>query len=136
MIFQHVFKFFLTFSADPCYYHQNLSDASRKSSYVTPRNQEVSDDELLAGWYRFVGAAGTKMPTKRVPAYRCGAIWSGWFIGARPTVEDGEVYGKVCFSDRSNGCIYEIYISVKNCGSYFIYELFRTFYAARYCGAD
>ena len=69
--------------------------------------------QLPEGWYRFVGAAGTKMPTTRVPAYRCGTDWSGWLDGSHPTVEDGEVPGTVCFSDRSTGCKYTTRISVK-----------------------
>ena len=83
----------------------------------------LCDDLLPEGWYRFVGAAGTKMPTTRVPAYRCGADWSGWLDSAHPTVEDGEVSGMVCFSDTSTGCRYAGTIFVKNCGSYFIYRL-------------
>ena len=65
------------------------------------------------GWYRFVGAAGTKMPTTRVPPFRCGTLWSGWLYGAHPTVDDDEVCRKVCFSDRSTGCRYIINILVK-----------------------
>ena len=38
-----------------------------------------------------MGTAGTKMPTTRVPAYKCSTDWSGWLDGAHPTVEDGEV---------------------------------------------
>ena len=83
-----------------------------------------------------MGAAGTKMPTTPVPAHRCGTVWSGWLNGAHPTVEDGEVYRMVCFSYRSAGCKHQTYISVKNCGSYFIYKLHRTTYISRYCGAD
>ena len=47
---------YVTFSADPCYYHQNLSDASRKSSYVTPDLQQrvCRDRDVVqstqAGW--------------------------------------------------------------------------------------
>ena len=130
-------NFFLTFSADPCYYHHNLSDANRKSSYVTPQYREVCDDQLLVGWYRFVGAAGTKMPTTRVPAYRCGTDWSGWLNGAHPTVKDGEVKRMVCFNDRSPGCERTAYIFVKNCGSYFIYKLQRPpGCPLRYCSTD
>ena len=70
-------------AADPCYDYKNLSDANRKSSYVTPlHGPSLCDCLLPEGWYRFVGAAGTKMPTTRVPAYRCGADWSGWLDGA------------------------------------------------------
>ena len=56
------------------------------------------------GWYRFVGAAGTKMPTTRAPAYRCVTDWSGWLGGSHPTVEDGEVPRMVCFSGLPTGC--------------------------------
>ena len=124
--------------ADPCYNYQNLSDSRRNSEYVTPESGVVlCDDQLPEGWYRFVGAAGTKMPTTRVPAYRCGTDWSGWLDGAHPTVEDGEVPRMVCFSDRSTGCKYTTRISVKNCGSYFIYKQQQfTDCNSRYCGTD
>ena len=125
------------FVADPCYHYKNLSDANRKISYVTPYGSELCDSQLPEGWYRFVGAAGTKMPTTRVPAYRCGTDWSGWLITAHPTVEDGEVRGKVCFSDRDTGCKYLKAISVKTCGTYFIYKLqLPNACNSRYCGTD
>ena len=73
-------------------------------NYSTPHGSELCDKQLPEGWYRFVGAAGTKMPTTRVPAYRCGTDWSGWLDGSHPTVEDGKVQRKACFSDRSTGC--------------------------------
>ena len=86
------------FVADPCYHYKNLSDATRKISYVTPIGSELCDCQLHTGWYRFVGAAGTKMPTTSVRAFRCGTKWSGWLDGAHPAVEDGEVSRWVCFS--------------------------------------
>ena len=74
------------------------------------------------------------MPTTRVPAYRCGTDWSGWLNAAHPTVEEGEVRRKVCFSDRSIGCKYTTNIFVKNCESYFIYNLLHlTVCHLRYC---
>ena len=76
----------------------------------------MCENQLLNGWYRFVGAAGTKMPTTRVPAYRCGTDWSGWLDGAHPTVQDGEVQMKVCFSNRLSElpvCKYSTTIFVK-----------------------
>ena len=77
------------------------------------------------------------MPTTRVPAFRCGTDWSGWLDNAHPTVEDGEVGKEVCFSDRSTGCQSKNIISVKNCGSYFIYELLKPPGCdSRYCSAD
>ena len=125
------------FVADPCYHYKNLSDAKRKISYVTPPGSGLCDWPFSGGWYRFVGAAGTKMPTTRVPAFRCGTDWSGWLMTAHPTVEDGEVQSAVCFSDRSTGCKYSTSISVKNCGSNFIYELKHPPSCnLRYCGID
>ena len=85
------------FVADPCYDYKNLSDASRKSSYKD--DEDLCDDKLQEGWYRFVGAAGTKMPTTRVPALSCGTTYSGWLIR-----EDAPPFRKVCFSDRNTGC--------------------------------
>ena len=125
------------FVADPCYHYQNLSEANRKKTYATPNAPGLCDKLLPEGWYRFVGAAGTKMPTTRVPAHRCGTDWSGWLKTAHPTVEDGEVRRTVCFSDRSTGCKQLRDISVKNCGSYFIYKLLKPPYCdSRYCGTD
>ena len=124
------------FAADPCYHYENLSEADRKINYNTPHGSELCDGKLLEGWYRFVGAAGTKMPTMRVPANRCRTNRSGWLKGAHPTVEDGEVQRTVYFSDRSTGCQHSINIFVKNCGSYFIYKLHPPSCFSRYCGKD
>ena len=131
------FNSFFNFLADPCYHYQSLSDASRKSSYTTPQSQEVCD-KLLEGWYRFVGAAGTKMPTTHVPEFRCGTAHSGWLMTAHPTVEDGEAPGEVCFTKkRGPGCKKTKTISIQNCGSYFIYKLGDPpGCSMRYCGTD
>ena len=123
------------FVADPCYHYKNLSEASRKISNV--RDVELCDKLLPEGWYRFVGAARTKMPTTRVQAFSCGIDCPGWLDGAHPTVEDGDVLRTVCFSDRSTGCKYSTNIFVKNCGSNFIYELKNPPTCnLRYCGKD
>ena len=130
-------QFLFHFVADPCYHYKNLTDANRKISYKTPEGLWLCDNQLPEGWYRFVGAAGTKMPTTRVPAYRCGTSWSGWLDGTPPTVEDGEVWKVVCFSDRVTGCKHSVLSFVKNCSSYFIYKLYPpSRCASRYCGTD
>ena len=72
----------------------------------------LGDNQLLEGWFRFVGAAVTKMPTTRVPAYRCDTDWSSWLDGAHPSVEDDEVLRKACFGNRPTGCKYPTEISV------------------------
>ena len=125
------------FAADPCFHYKNLSDANRKITYITPHGSELCDNQLSEDLYRFVGDAGTKMPTTRVPAHRCGTGWSGWLDGAHPTVEDGKVRRTVCFSDRFTDCRFSATISVKNCGSYFIYKLQKPpSCPSRYCSKD
>ena len=97
----------------------------------------LCEKPLSEGWYRFVGDAETKMPTKRVPAFRCGTDFPGWLGGAHPTVEDGEVLRTVCFNNGSNACKFSRNISVKICGSYFIYKLRPLIKCnSRYCGTD
>ena len=106
-------------------------------SYSTPYGSGLCDKQLPEGWYRFVGAAGTKMSTTRVRAFRCGAAWSGWLDGSHPTVEDGKVQRTVCFNNRNTGCKDKKEVFVKNCGSYFIYKLQQpTICNSRYCGTD
>ena len=62
--------------------------ANRNRIHKTPLSGPVlCDKELSEGWYRFVGAAGTKMPTTYVPANKCGAAFSGWLHSTHPTVE-------------------------------------------------
>ena len=117
------------FVADPCYDYKNLSDASRKSSYKIRENQ--CDDKLQEGWYRFVGAAGTKVPTTRVPALSCGTTYSGWLIR-----KDSPPFTEVCFSKQNTGCKNTVSISEKECGSYHIYKLYPTKCPRRYCGSD
>ena len=84
-----------------------------------------------------MGAAVTKMPTTRVPAFRCGTDWSGWLDGAHPTVEDDKFLRKIYFSSRPTGCKYPTEISVRNCRSHFIYKfLHPPGCDARYCATD
>ena len=123
------------FVADPCHHYSNLSEANRNTK--TEAKEVLCDSQLRKGWYRFVGAAGTRMPTERVEAFSCGTNWPGWLTTTHPTVEEGEFRGVVCFSDRSTGCQYSKTIFVKKCGSYIIYNFFQPPNCdSRYCGTD
>ena len=77
------------------------------------------------------------MPTQCVPERRCGAVLSGWLKGGHPTLADGEVSSEVCFTRGSDCCKEYKNIYVKDCGSYFVYELQKpTKCDLRYCGTD
>ena len=134
------FTFWITiyFPADGCYNYSTLSDADRKNTYDTPPNSEgVCDSSLPEGWYRFKGDAGKKIPTTPVDGYHCNTAYPGWLRGDEPTVGDGEVSRTVCFTRGGNTCKNSVAITMKNCGSYFIYKLVPPPACSyRYCGTD
>lgn len=62
-----------------------MSDPDRKSNYETPQYQEVCDNSLPEGWYRFVEASGTKYQ-QRVCQHTDGEQTSqAGFMTAHPT---------------------------------------------------
>ena len=90
------------------------------------------DGRLRRGWYRFMGAAGIKMPPQVVPISRCRTDATGWLSGSHPTVNQGAVRRRVCFHwagrDRrrrkyDRPCMWSRYIRVLNCTTFLVYEL-------------
>ena len=71
---------------------------------------------------------------------KCGASFSAWLSDDHPTVAQGSVKRKVCIRKFEPGdCCYNSYsANVKNCGSYFIYNLLPHQFSCnfRYCGTD
>jgi hypothetical protein len=123
------------FKVDGCENHTVLSEADRAQGYVSQSNGTCERKVRVTGWYRFQGAAGDRIPDKCVPMWRCGTKHPGWLSGKHPTVAEGVVIREVCSSHRENCCAWRININVKNCGSYYVYELPRTPYCnSRYCG--
>ena len=122
------------FLVDACRDYQTLTDADRKHDYVIVKNK---CDDTLSGWYRFQGAAGTKMVTTCPPLNRCGGEFPAWLSGDPPTVAEGTVLRTVCIRRSVNCCSNFLFIQVKNCSSYYIYKLSKlTDCDARYCGTD
>jgi len=75
------------------------------------------------------------MPDQVVPTHHCGTHAPGWLNGLHPTVAEGAVKRKVCFHWSSNPCYWYRDIRVRNCGGYYVYELWRTPTChLRYCG--
>jgi len=119
---------------DGCTNYAVLSEADRAQGNAEPP-YDRDDDSLVAGWYRFQGAAGDRMPDKCVLRDRCGVWYPGWLNGVHPTVAEGVVTRKVCYSGQRDCCEGSNFIKVKNCSSYFVYELQRTpSWGNRYCG--
>ena len=107
-------------SVEECQSYSSLTSADRKST-IPKAGSALCDNSLPHGWYRFQGAAGTKMPTTCPPTHRCAADISSWLNGVHPTVAEGQVNRQVCFHWSSNCCRWSTYIQVRNCGSYYVY---------------
>ena len=119
---------------DGCKNYKVLSEADRAQNN-TSRNNTRCDNNLVTGWYRFQGAAGDRMADKCVPQFYCGTDAPGWLHGTHPTVAEGVVTRTVCYSRSGNCCDRSDIIKVKNCSSYYVYELQKPTYCDyRYCG--
>ena len=85
---------FFPYSAE-CQNYQILNGTGRNINYNTT---STACDSGLSGWYRFQGAAGTRMPTSCPSANRCNTHATGWLNGGHPTVAEGSATKQVCFN--------------------------------------
>ena len=121
---------------DGCQNYTVLSEADRAQGNTLQNNLRC-DHNLVTSWYRFQGAAGDRMLDKCVVQFRCGTTSPGWLNGTHPTVAEGVVTRKVCYTSwRYSCCSWSNIIKVKNCGAFYVYELQRTpeWCIDRYCG--
>jgi len=117
-----------------CTTYSSLTSGNRKTTYVS---KSYLCDSNLNGWYRFQGAAGTRMPTSCPLKDRCDTSATGWLNGGHPTVAAGKVTRQVCFHWYSGCCSWSTSIEVRNCGSFYVYHLSSTpDCSLRYCGTD
>ena len=116
---------------DGCTNYTVLSEADRTQENAEPP-YDRTDLGLVTGWYRFQGVAGDRMPDKFVRRYHCGTTYPGWLNGVHPTVAEGVVLRTVCYDGGGVCGLFSNIIKVKNCRSYYVYELSRIF--GYYCG--
>ena len=116
-----------------CFSYRYLKEPDRAMTYNESR--PLICDSGLSGWYRFGGLAGNQMPESCVDKLRCGTHAPGWLNGSHPSVGEGAVRRKVCFHWSNRCCRWSTYISVRNCGGFFVYKLQRPpACTLRYCG--
>ena len=134
-------SFFLSPQVTPqCKTHHVLSSADRSiNSYLSFSTQVKSDRNLPQGWYRFSGAAGSKMPEwRQVPGlYSCGTYGPGWLAGWHPKQPQRTVRALVCYRWGYSRCRWSSFVWITNCGNFFVYYLYPTptNNALRYCGS-
>ena len=120
-----------------CYSYAVLDQSNRAITY---RGVSYFCDSRLYGWYRFLGKAGSKMSHSCVTGRRCGTSGPGWLVGGHPSVSEGVARRRVCFASSRGWfyrscCRWSTYISVRNCGTFFVYKLRRPPTCnLRYCG--
>lgn len=122
------------FKVNGCNSYRSIRKADRTQGYSLQNINWRCDWDMSPGWYRFEGLAGDRMAEECVPMRRCGTYAPGWLSGAHPTLAEDVVTRKVCYHGSNNCCRWSSNINVKNCSSYFVYELQRTPACSRYCG--
>ncbi len=76
------------------------------------------------------------MATSCVDFSNCGTYYAGWMSGSLPTVAEGNVTRKVCYTGRSDCCEESNNIEVVNCGRYYVYNLSPLPWCDfKYCGS-
>ena len=119
---------------DGCQNYTVVSEADRLSK----SKGKCRTKGLVTGWYRLQGPAGDRIADKCVLKGRCGNDFSGWLTQPHPEVKEGVVTRKVCFSGQKFCCLRNFSIKVKNCSSYYVYQLPRIVLCKilRFCGNE
>jgi len=117
-----------------CLDYATLHSADRSSLFQLPLgNSAVCDKNIAPGWYRFLPPAGVQMASSCVPSKKCATSVTGW-LKSHPKMTDGIVSGTVCYS-WDVCCQWSQNIRVRNCGSFYVYDLKPTISCPmRFCG--
>ena len=123
------------------------TNGGEKRSRIWNQIDDVTCDTNIYGWFRYSAEEGgemageclenqnaTQLASRSQP---CGANFRGWMVDRHPTIGDGRVQRRICFSYNQK-CTCEFYtsIAVRNCGDYYVYRLNSAPACyARYCGA-
>ena len=147
-LFIYLFIYFGVFfcpSVDPCHRYKTLNSSDRNIKTTSRSPKKLCDSINVlpsGGWYRFQGAAGTRLPTECPQSGVCQTNSPGWLnVKSKPLPPEGvtEKSIRVCFKFGANGncCDQQQLIHIKNCSSYFVYKLYHTPKCdLRYCGTD
>ncbi|XP_068671272.1 uncharacterized protein [Montipora foliosa] len=129
----------LRYCGDECTNYTNLDQADRAVGNTNQSNFKCDrwDPGKIVShdWYRMTGASGDQIPEGCVPINRCGTRAPGWLNDTHPTVKDGLQRAQVCYHWNNDCCQWKNNITIRNCGSYFVYQLVKPpDCRLRYCG--
>ncbi|KAL9973653.1 hypothetical protein ACROYT_G020134 [Oculina patagonica] len=114
-----------------CSKYRFLNESNRAKTYH--KLNQIKCDKTLSSWYRFGGEAGIQMAETCVSMLRCNTYEPGWLNGSHPSVADGAVERKVCFHVHQC-CAWSTFITVRNCGEFYVYKLKPLKRCGRFCG--
>jgi len=106
-----------------CFNHMVIDDDSRR--VYSTHTHDRCDRDLAEGWYRFIN--GKRMNEKCAEHHRCNTDYPGWLVRGHPSSSyPWKTSRKVCFGQKSSSscrCPYHTYITVRSCGSFYVYKL-------------
>ncbi|XP_013418858.1 oncoprotein-induced transcript 3 protein [Lingula anatina] len=100
-----------------------LNQRWRSLNFTRGTELHCDRDGWVTQWYRFSGAAGTKMPNLCDPTQHCGTHAPVWINGTYPAPEDGAVDRQACAHWPGDCCRWSMKVRVRNCGGVFLYYL-------------
>ena len=111
-----------------CYNYYTLYGSYRETSYSSYKGCDIwtssskRSDWKGSAWYRFSG--NRVLPEYPPIKNRCGTNAPGWLTVSHPQHTGQKISSaKVCFHWSDSYCRWHTYISIRNCGSYFVYYL-------------
>eukprot|EP00116_Pleurobrachia_bachei_P004756 sb/3465018/ len=80
-------------------------------------------DNKFNGWIRYTMGLGRMMEEAPAISNMCYAEYQGWINGTHPEANDGVVKRQVCWKHGSDTCKKTNEISIRNCGSFYVYGI-------------
>ncbi|CAC5402534.1 LRP5_6 [Mytilus coruscus] len=110
-------------------------EEKRSAGYKTDLSLDipVTDDALEHGWYRIESVNGDDIPTYAPGVFHCGTYNPIWLNGSFPGYGDKNVTVEACIQTADHICDKSIYITITNCGTFYVYYLQNTTKNSAYC---
>ena len=122
-----------------CTQHKILNDPKRVWDTLSLISSETEEGWIQFGeqsGYEIASECSIKNESRTRTKQPCGARYRGWLKDSHPSVQEGRVDRRVCFSYNDNcACAFYSRIKVRNCGTFYVYHFEKPpFSEAKYCG--
>ena len=109
-----------------------------KTDLFVNSTRKVNYDWKGAGWYRFAGDAGSRIPTTAPGINKCGTASPGWMNSSYPENDYETKEVQFCFQSSINECDKSTTGKITDCGTFFVYHLkpIKSSCNLAYCGTN